>query len=164
MSNVTCIEPSLYGHSLTSGRVYTVVAFDYERRRVRVRGDHQRLVWIPVSCFAIADIATLLPQYRIWIEAEVWAPGQWDYDDGNTDVIINFDDGARWAATFITYANVTSLTEKNQHTGECLSGKYLWVADMLLVDKISRERIEEVVQYLWVTGEFAQVFVQCLEP
>jgi hypothetical protein len=123
-------------------------------------GLDELLVWLPTTCFAAADVVALLPGYTVWIEAERWSPEDWDHHDGNTNVLVTFDDGARWGATFVTYANVASLTNKNQRTGECFSGKYFWVSDVLLVDMISRERVEEIVQHLLATGEFERVFVR----
>ena len=78
--------------------------------------------------------------------------------DDNTDVTVTFADGTPWFATFLTYANVVTLTEKNRRTGECLFGRYFWALDMILVDEVSRERIEEVVAHLIATGEFTSVF------
>lgn len=101
---------------------------------------------------------TQMRDYYIWIEAEQWSPGQWDYDDCNSDVIVSFKAGPEWAATFFTYKNISTLVEKNEGTGECLNGKYFWATDMILIDEISRERIEEVVKHLIATGEFESVF------
>jgi hypothetical protein len=82
--------------------------------------------------------------YMVWIEAEDWAPESWDRRDANTDVIVSREDGRRWGATFVSYQNVKTLQEKNQRTGESLSGAYLWTRFMILVDEISRQRIEAV--------------------
>lgn len=100
--------------------------------------------------------------YKISLEAERWAPGEWNIKDGNTDVFIQFDDGDEWVATFFTYANIMSLVAKNQKTGECCAGRYFWSADMFLIDEISRERIEEVVRHLLEEDEanLASIFVQ----
>ncbi len=94
----------------------------------------------------------------IWIAAEHWVPGEWKIDNDNTDVIVTLNDKTRWAASFFTYANISTLVEKNQQTGECLSGKYFWASDMILVDEVSRARIEETIQHLLLIGEFAQIF------
>jgi hypothetical protein len=42
-------------------------------------------------------------RYRVWIEAEGWASGAWTPEDDNTDVIVTFDDGEAWVATFFSY-------------------------------------------------------------
>jgi hypothetical protein len=98
--------------------------------------------------------------YTLWIEAEAWAPGEWTPADDNTDVIVTFDDASRWAATFLSYANIQTLTKKNRRTGECLAGAYLWASDMMLIDEVSRPRIEEVVRHLLQEGEFEAVFTR----
>lgn len=94
----------------------------------------------------------------IWIEAEQWAPGQWNEHDDNTDVIVTLADGTRWVATFVTYANVQSLAVKNRQTGECLAGTYLWVSDMVLIDRLTRSRIEAVIEHLQQTDSFTRLF------
>jgi len=96
--------------------------------------------------------------YSIWIEAEQWVPGEWNPADDNSDVIVSFDDGACWVATFFSYRNIQSLTEKYKTSGECLNGKYFWATDMILLDEVSRLRIEEIVKHLMNEGEFEHVF------
>jgi hypothetical protein len=99
----------------------------------------------------------MLP-YTIWFEAEVWAPDTWTPHDTNSDVIVTFADGARWVATFFSYANIATLTAKNQSTGECLAGAYFWANDMILVDAIRRPRIELIIQHLLEEQSFTHVF------
>lgn len=99
--------------------------------------------------------------YYVWIEAEQWAPGQWEPADCNSDVKVSFEKGAEWVATFFTYQNILSLAKKNQSTGECLNGKYFWATDLILVDELTRERVEEVVSHLKAVGEFERVFRIC---
>jgi hypothetical protein len=98
--------------------------------------------------------------YTVWIEVEAWAPGAWTPADANTDVTVTFGDGSSWVASFFSYANIQTLTEKNRRTGECLAGAYFWASDMILVDEASRPRIEEVVHYLLEEGEFESVFTR----
>ena len=96
--------------------------------------------------------------YTVWIEAEEWKPGEWDPENDNTDVCVTFADGSRWIATFFTYSNIGKLVEKYRRTGECNHGKYFWATDMILVDRVSRDRIEEIIQYLIDHEEFENVF------
>ncbi|GFZ90493.1 hypothetical protein GCM10008018_41000 [Paenibacillus marchantiophytorum] len=100
-------------------------------------------------------------KHSIWIEAEQWAEGEWNIHDANTDVIVTPPDGSSWVASFITYNNIKTLTEKNQQTGECLHGKYFWGSDMILVDQCSRDRIEEVIDNLIIQGDFERIFSKC---
>lgn len=96
----------------------------------------------------------------IWIEAEIWAPGEWVPEDDNTDVIVTLDDGTKWMATFFSYVNIAGLVEKNRRTGECLGGKYFWASDMVLADEVSRSRIEEITAHVLEEAplEFESVF------
>jgi hypothetical protein len=96
--------------------------------------------------------------YTVWIEAEMWPAHQWTPNDGNTDVVVTFANGDRWTATFVSYENVQTLTAKNRTTGENVSGGYFWVSNMILVDAISRQRIEEVIHDLLHTGGFEYAF------
>jgi hypothetical protein len=98
--------------------------------------------------------------YTIWIEAEEWAPGEWRPEDSNTDAIVTWEDGSRWVASFFSYKNIQTLTKKNKRTGECLSGAYFWSSDMILIDQVSRQRIEEVIDHLLNEGEFEVVFTR----
>ena len=100
-------------------------------------------------------------KYSIWIEAEEWAPGEWTPADDNSDVIVTFQNGERWVATFFSYQNILSLREKNRETGECLGGKYFCATDMILADEVSRERIEEVVAEMLDQKEFDTYFARC---
>ncbi len=102
-------------------------------------------------------------KYSIWIEAEEWAPGEWTPADDNSDVIVTFEDGKRWVATFYSYQNISSLTEKNRQQGDCLGGKYFVATEMILVDEVSRERINEIIIELLKQGEFETYFTLCKE-
>jgi hypothetical protein len=96
--------------------------------------------------------------YTIWIEAEEWVPGAWTPEDDTTDVIVTWEDGSRWGASFFSYKHIQTVTEKNKRTGECLAGAYFWASDMLLIDRVSRQRIEEVIAHLLKEDEFKVVF------
>lgn len=99
-------------------------------------------------------------KYSIWIEAEEWAAGEWTPADDNSDVTVTFENGGKWVATFFSYQNILSQAEKNRRTGECLGGKYFVAADVVLVDEVSRERIEEVVAGLLEQNDFERYFAR----
>jgi hypothetical protein len=101
-----------------------------------------------------------IPRYTIWIEAELWAPGQWNPVDDTTDVIVTFADRSRWVATFFSYANIATRVTNYRRSGESLGGKYFWSSDMILVDEVSRKRLEEVVAHLLHKGDFKRIFTR----
>lgn len=94
----------------------------------------------------------------LWIEVECWEPGTWTPDDISSDAIVTWEDGERWVASFISYKHVQTLTEKYKRTGENCSGAYFWMSEMILVDQVSRQRIEEVIGDLLRTGDFEAAF------
>ncbi|OKP86007.1 hypothetical protein A3844_14730 [Paenibacillus helianthi] len=94
----------------------------------------------------------------VWIEAEIWPVGSWDCKDDNSDVIVVFPDRSKWIASFFTYQNIETLRQKNIQTGECMSGTYYWSSDMVLIDIISRERIEQLIDHLIKHGNLQSVF------
>lgn len=101
-----------------------------------------------------------IPRYTIWIEAAQWAPEQWNPIDTNSDVIVTFDDRSRWVATFFSYANIATLVTNYRQSGEHLHGKYFWSSDMILVDEVSRTRIEEVITHWLHEGNFKRMFTR----
>ena len=104
----------------------------------------------------ILSIKPLMEDYAIWIEAE--EAGQWDPRDCNSDVLVIFQNGKAWAAKFFTYRNLATLSEKNRRSGECLQGGYFWASNMILVDELTRTRVEAVVAELLANHEFELVF------
>ncbi|MEQ1764458.1 MAG: hypothetical protein ABL984_15115 [Pyrinomonadaceae bacterium] len=95
---------------------------------------------------------------EIWLEAEQWADGEWNLNDDNSDVIVIFENGEKWIASFFTYQNIQTLVEKFRESGECLSGAYFRASDMILIDELSRSRIESVINDLIREGEFETAF------
>ena len=78
--------------------------------------------------------------------------------EGNVDLEVRFDDGSRYAATFFTLNNLRLLFEKNEQTGECNGGLYLWASDMVIVREITASSISQTVADLIARGEFEGAF------
>jgi len=98
---------------------------------------------------------------HIWIEAEEWSEGQWDVEDTNLDVIVTFSDRSKYLASFFTYKNLLTLTERNKETGENMKGAYFSASNMVLIDVASRERIYQLIDYLIENNTFKSVFSRC---
>jgi hypothetical protein len=81
-----------------------------------------------------------------------------DPADDNVDVEVKFDDGSRYAATFFTLNNLRSLFAKNERTGECKGGLYLWASDMVILRELTETSISETVAELIARGEFEGAF------
>jgi hypothetical protein len=90
----------------------------------------------------------------LWIEAEMWALG-YDPLDCSSSVNFTLDDETIWSALFVTYQNVETLRKKNEKTGECLHGGYFRAADMILIDSLTRERVQEVLEDIIAMGDLS---------
>lgn len=99
----------------------------------------------------------------IWIGSEWGTPSELNPADGNTEVFVTLDDGSIWTATFFSYRNIATRVESDKSSGECLGGKYFWAWDMILVDEVTRERIEEVVRHFFEERSFTGAFRECIE-
>lgn len=96
--------------------------------------------------------------FQLWIEAEEWAPGEWDPADDVTDAVVTLADGTRWVASFCTFTHLARLRANCAESGECLGGKYLWASDLILVDDTSRASLEAVVRDLLAEDELRSAF------
>jgi len=78
--------------------------------------------------------------------------------DDSVDVVVHFGDGSRYSATFFTVENIRSLLKSYRASGECASGKYLWAANMIVIESLDLSTIEVAVADLIRTGEFTRAF------
>ena len=97
---------------------------------------------------------------NIWIESEEKGSiiGGTAETIDNSDVIVTFADNSRHIATFFTYQNIEHLRQKNKRTGECLNGKFFWASDMIIVDRINRDEIERIINYVILENKFESIF------
>lgn len=79
--------------------------------------------------------------------------GGLNIDDDNVDVEITLPDGQVYSATFFTLANLKSLMAGYRKSGECANGLYVWAADMIVVEKLTRETIQKSIEDMVQTGE-----------
>ena len=77
---------------------------------------------------------------------------------GNTDVIVQLDNGSKYIASFFSYEYIKDVRNKNIKTGAFAKGKYFWDKHMVLVEECSAKVIKPVIQELIDEGEFMDVF------
>jgi hypothetical protein len=95
---------------------------------------------------------------QIFITSERTMDDQSGAGNGNTDVIVVLDDGAKYTASFFTYAFIEHTRMINKLTGDFLSGKYFWGKNMVLVEECTPEIINPVIKDIIDEGEFNEVF------
>jgi hypothetical protein len=101
-----------------------------------------------------------MQDFELWIEAESRASGEWEPADDVTDAIVTLADGTCWMASFCSYAHVDTLRRRCAASGDCLGGRYQWIADLILIEDTSRATIEAVVRDLLASGALQSAFVQ----
>lgn len=93
---------------------------------------------------------------HIRIDAEGWAE---DIENAQVDVVVTFPDATMWISNFYTINCIQSIRGDYLMNGHCLNGAY-WCGSspVIIVDNISRERIEQVIDELIENKTFEYVF------
>ena len=94
------------------------------------------------------------PKYTVRILSQF----EFDIYDDNIDVEVRFESGERYIPTFFTVRNIQSLMDKNKVTGENSNGKYIWAADMVIVETLTDDVIRATIDDLIETGDFFSAF------
>lgn len=97
---------------------------------------------------------------KLWLSSDCWEEGSHKPEDDCVDVAVTVADGTRWVATFCSFQHVQTLRSRWARSGECLSGRYVWMTNMILVVDTSRQTIEHVIQDLLASGEFKRALAQ----
>lgn len=81
--------------------------------------------------------------------------------DDNVDVEITLDDGRIYSATFFTLKNLKAIIDAHKISGESAGGSYVWAADMIVVEEITREvifkSIEDLIQHGSISTACSQI-------
>jgi hypothetical protein len=80
------------------------------------------------------------------------------FSDDNVDVVIRLAGGEIFYATFFTLKNLESIMKRYKETGECLSGRYLWAKNMIVVDDLHEKTIHAAIHDLVLSGEYLHAF------
>ncbi|MDQ0059991.1 hypothetical protein [Paenibacillus harenae] len=82
-----------------------------------------------------------------------------DIENSQVDVVVIFPDSTTWISNFYTIKCIESMRSDYLKNGRCLNGAY-WCASspVIIVDNVSRERIEQVVDELIENKTFEYLF------
>lgn len=85
-----------------------------------------------------------------------------DDDDSvvNADVELIASDGTRWAATVLTLGEIARLIDANRESGECQSGAFFRVPDLLILSTGTVDALVDVFRELVRTGEYRAELVE----
>ncbi len=76
--------------------------------------------------------------------------------DDNVDIELELaGDPERWGATVFTLANLDTLMQRWEHSGECGGGRYSWADHALIVRELTPDGMVQVIESLLDAEEFA---------
>lgn len=81
-----------------------------------------------------------------------------DYENLNTDVIVRFDNGDEYVATFFSFKNLEGMIEEHKQSNEYFSEAYYKVLDAVLVNDFNNAKLHSVIEHMIVEGDFQVVF------
>ena len=128
--SVYCVDESVYSDHITKRGKYEV--FQSEKGQLRIKSNHQKLVWIPKDCFVDDKLPEIV---NIQIDDEIKDP-----ENDCVEVTVEFSDGEkRWTA-FATINWVRNLF--NDHTNHVIGSGFIFLR------KIDRENIKTAIKEL----------------
>ena len=81
-----------------------------------------------------------------------------DYKNLNTDVIVRFDSGEEYVATFYSFKNLEGMIAEHKNSKEYLSDEYYKLLNMVLVNDFNNRNLLSVIEHMIVEGDFQVVF------
>lgn len=98
---------------------------------------------------------------RVWIDTPTLDP--YDPETGDVDVMIEMENGELWTAHFVTLPYIQQQLEMSRAVAERQSelGRVGFMAletPHVVVDRLTQEAIEDVVDNLLILGTFETVF------
>lgn len=79
---------------------------------------------------------------------------------GLTDVVVKFNSGEKFFASFFTFDKVIEMRKEHQLNEKFLSGRYFWAKNMILIEACDKATIERVIENLLEEGEFREAFTK----
>lgn len=77
-----------------------------------------------------------------------------DISNDNADADVVLSNGESRTVTFFTLKSIEEVMKRYKESGECLSGKFFWAKDLVIVESLDSEVIRKVVWELVESGEY----------
>lgn len=142
---VTCMSEGVYSGSLRYSHMYRVIAYDTDKRQMKVQNENGHVRWYPENCFVpgrkeFPKLARILA----WDQIE-------DAQRSSVEVTIELSDGQRRWCFFITPEGLAHLDGQTLHGTVHL---ILYGAPhMIVLRDLSLQSIEEALSYIECQGE-----------
>lgn len=141
---VTCTKVGVYGHAITKGKLYEVVAENNDK--VRIIGNQKRRVWIAKYYFTDGIVEIPILQ-------------SWKFDDELDDfylieVTLTFDNGMkRWCLVTTPERLMKYFEQPNLDPPGCN------IQHLIIVKTMNGEDIERTLKYLDEQGEIEKATI-----
>jgi len=81
-----------------------------------------------------------------------------DYENLSSDVIVTFDNGDQYVATFHSYRSLEALIEELNNLREGLNGQFYKILDMVLVKDFNHGDLRPIIESMVAEGDFQLIF------
>jgi hypothetical protein len=81
-----------------------------------------------------------------------------DYEDLNTDVIVHFDSGDKYFATFFSYKSLQNMVEADRASSDLHAEPYYRILDMVLIQDFNNGNLQPIIEAMISEGDFQLVF------
>ena len=81
-----------------------------------------------------------------------------DYENLNTDVIVQFDTGDQYVTTFYSYKWLEKMIEKHRASKENRSDRHYEILDIVVVNDLKDGNLLPVVEQMVAEGDFQLAF------
>lgn len=83
---------------------------------------------------------------------------QVDYENINTDVIVEFENGDKYTAVFYSHKNLRNVMAEIEESDEYNSYKYYRVLDIVLIRDFNGGDLRPVIETMLKEGDFQVIF------
>lgn len=125
---IYCIDEGSYDNHISKRNLYEIneIGVGSKKGKLRIKGNKQKLVWIPDLCFTNKPIPEIL---SIEIDNVIK-----DENNSSTEVTILFNDGRKYWTTFMTISYIDKLLSEHR--------KYISGEKLILTSQLNKEIIE----------------------
>jgi hypothetical protein len=82
-----------------------------------------------------------------------------DYNDLNTDVIVQFDNGDKYSATFFSVKNLQNMIDELDHLQDRNAVRqYYKIMNMVLVKDFNQGDLQPIIEAMLSEGDFQLIF------
>ena len=79
------------------------------------------------------------------------------------DFEVEFDDGRRYGGVVATLEQLRAMMTQWRSTGECLNGQFIWISNLVIVERLDPDLLVEVVKDLVRSGEISAALKQATD-